>query len=78
MTKWYPLTTAYCMDCEEFADKNGVHICKTYKPKKKKNNEIQKEIEELEKRTSDLFNPTMMTDIDRLYKLRKKIKKGNK
>lgn len=36
-TKWYPLTTAYCMDCEEFADKNGVHICKTYEPKKKKN-----------------------------------------
>jgi len=26
------------MDCKEFADKNGVHICKTYEPKKKKNN----------------------------------------
>ena len=39
---------------------------------------LSQEIEELEKRTSDLFNPTMMTDIDKLIKLRKKIKKGNK
>jgi hypothetical protein len=45
---------------------------------KKKNNEIQKEIEELKKKILDIFNPTMMTDIDKLYKLRKKIKKGKK
>ena len=40
--------------------------------------EIQKEIEELKKRILDIFNPTMMIDIDKLEKLQRKIKKENK
>ena len=38
--------------------------------------QIQKEIQDLKKKMLNIFNPTMMSDLDKLAKLQKKIKKG--